>query len=74
MLGCLGMFGCLGMLRCMVNVRGMMDKIIQVSGFGVANTSTTQCNYLLVGLTESGKVVLSTGDGHWADVSPKETT
>lgn len=48
----------------------MSDKIIQVSGFQVASTRHTQCDYLLVALTESGKVVLSTGDGKWADVSP----
>ena len=47
------------------------DKIIQVSGFGVENTVTTQCNYLLVALTEDGKVLLSTGDGKWGDVSPR---
>ena len=46
------------------------DPIVQVSGFGVENTYTTQCNYLLVGLTKSGKVVLSRGDGIWSDVSP----
>ena len=48
----------------------MSDKIIQVSGFQVASTRHTQCDYLLVALTESGKVVLSTGDEKWADVSP----
>lgn len=47
------------------------DKIIQVSGFGVENTSLTQCNYLIVGLTESGQVVITTGDGVWANISPK---
>ena len=47
------------------------DPIVQVSGFGVENTMQTQCNFLLVGLTKSGKVVLSTGDGIWSDVSPK---
>ena len=47
------------------------DPIIQVSGFGVENTYTTQCNYMLVGLTKYGKVLLSTGDGTWCDVSPK---
>ena len=47
------------------------DPIVQVNGFGVANTASTQCNFMLVGLTESGKVVLSTGDGIWSDVSPK---
>jgi hypothetical protein len=45
------------------------DKIIQVSGFGVKNTMSTQCEYLLVALTESGKVLLSTGDRIWCDVS-----
>jgi len=49
----------------------MEDKIIQVSGFGVEYNSATQCNYLLCALTESGKVLLSTGDGVWIDVSPK---
>ena len=48
------------------------EKIIQVSGFGVNNTSNTQCDYMLVGLTATGKVVISTGDGEWTDVSPKK--
>ena len=49
----------------------MEDKIIQVSGFGVANTQDAQCNYLIVGVTENGKVVITTGDGIWADISPE---
>jgi len=49
----------------------MADKIIQVSGFGVENNSATQCSYLLCALTDCGKVLLSTGDGKWHDVSPK---
>ena len=48
----------------------MQDKIVQVSGFGVNNTKNTQCDYLLVALTERGKVLLSTGDGKWTDVGP----
>ena len=50
----------------------MSDKIIQVSGFGVKNTHNTQCDYMLVGLTESGKVVMSTGDGQWSNVGPEK--
>lgn len=50
----------------------MKDKIIQVSGFGVRNTQYTQCEYMIAGLTESGKVIITTGDGIWADISPKE--
>ena len=46
------------------------EKIVQVSGFGVENTSSTQCNYMLVGLTNTGRVVLSMGDREWCDVSP----
>lgn len=49
-----------------------IDRIVQVSGFGVENTYSTQCNYILVGLTESGKVIISTGDSRWADVSPRK--
>lgn len=49
-----------------------MDKIIQVSGFGVENTQSTQCNYMLIALTESGKVILSQGDGQWSDVGPTD--
>lgn len=49
----------------------MKDKIIQVSGFGIANTQDTQCNYLIVGVTMSGKVVITIGDGIWSDISPK---
>ena len=48
------------------------DKIIQVSGFGVEKTMNTQCNYMLVALTESGRVLMSTGDQRWCDVSPVE--
>jgi hypothetical protein len=48
----------------------MKDKIIQVSGFGVENTQSTQCNYMIVGLTESGKVLITQGDRKWADISP----
>ena len=48
------------------------DPIVQVSGFGVKNTVNTQCDYMLVGLTKSGRVVMSTGDGIWCDVSPTE--
>jgi len=51
-----------------------MDKIIQISGFSVENTSSTQCNYMIVGLTESGKVLITTGDGQWSDISAKEPT
>ncbi len=46
------------------------DRIIQVSGFGVANTSSTQCDYMLVALTYDGRVIMSTGDREWFDVSP----
>lgn len=48
------------------------DQIISVSGFGVEDTVSTQCNYMLVGLTVSGKVLLSTGDGKWTDVTGKK--
>jgi hypothetical protein len=50
-----------------------IDKIISVNGFGVENTVNTQCNYMLVALTESGKVLLSTGDKNWCDVSAHNT-
>ena len=49
----------------------MTDKIIQVSGFGVKNTMYTQTDYMLVALTESGKVLMSRGDGEWESVGPK---
>ena len=52
----------------------MNDKIIQVSGFGVANTKNTQCDYMLIALTESGRILLSCGDGEWSDVSAKKNT
>lgn len=48
----------------------MSDKIIQVSGFGLQPNEYGN-DYLLVALTESGKVILSTGDSNWGDVSPK---
>lgn len=47
----------------------MGDKIIQASGFGVRNTQATQCDYLLVAVTESGRVLMSCGDGRWTDVT-----
>ena len=50
-----------------------MDKIIQISGFGVENTSSTQCNYMIVGLTESGKVLITTGDGQWSDITAPDS-
>lgn len=46
------------------------DSITQVSGFGVTNNFQTQCDYMLVGLTKTGRVVISRGDRIWADVSP----
>ena len=49
----------------------MEDKIIQISGFGVENNQSTQCSYMIVGLTESGKVLITRGDGEWADINPK---
>ena len=50
------------------------EKIIQVSGFGVENTRTTQSNFMIVGLTNAGKVVITTGDGVWSDISPKDNS
>jgi len=52
----------------------MSDKIVSVSGFAVNNTANTQCDYMLVGLTESGRVVISRGDRDWVDVSPLATS
>ena len=43
----------------------MEDKIIQVSGFGVNNTKDTQCDYVIVALSERGKVLITSGDGIW---------
>ena len=50
----------------------MSDKIIQITSCGVQNTFNTQCDYLIFALTESGKVLASTGDCQWCDISPKE--
>ena len=52
----------------------MGDKIIQVNGFGVKNTLGTLCDYMIVAVTESGKVLISQGDSRWCDISPKEAT
>jgi hypothetical protein len=49
------------------------DPIIQVSGFGVAATRDTPAYYMLVALTQCGKVLLSRGDHKWWDVSPRST-
>ena len=48
------------------------DRIVQVSGFGVNNTSRTQSDFMVVGLTQDGRVVITNGDGIWCDISPKE--
>lgn len=44
------------------------EKIVQVSGFMVGPPE--QHAYMLCGTTEHGRVVMSIGDGNWADVSP----
>lgn len=51
-----------------------IEKLIQVSGFGVANTNQTQCDYMLVGLTNTGRVLMSMGNRDWVDVSPTPLT
>ena len=51
----------------------MEDKIVQVSGFGVENNASTQCDYVIVGVTESGKVLITSGDGKWSNISPRDT-
>ena len=47
------------------------DKIIQVSGFPGINTPHMQTDFFLVGVTEAGKVVMSTGDRNWTEVGPR---
>ena len=46
------------------------ERIVQVSGFGVNRTSDTQCDYMLVAVTNHGRVVMSRGDGDWNDIGP----
>lgn len=46
----------------------MGDKIIQASGFPYINSSD-QSMYLLVAVTEYGRVLMSEGDGRWADIT-----
>lgn len=50
------------------------EKIVQVSGFGVENTEDTQTNYMVVAVTDRGRVVISCGDTRWSDISPPEIT
>jgi len=45
------------------------EKIVQVNGFSYGPPE--QLAYLLVGVTDSGRVVMSTGDKNWTDVSPE---
>ncbi len=45
------------------------DKIIQVSGFAV-NPLNCHTDFLIVGVTESGRVLITEGDGQWGDISP----
>ena len=47
-----------------------MEKIISVAGFSVGPPE--QHAYMLVGVTDSGTVVMSQGDGNWTDVGPKK--
>lgn len=48
------------------------EKIVQASGFGVANTPKTQADYMLVAVTDKGRVLMMDGyDGKWGDVSPQ---
>ena len=42
------------------------DKIIQASGFALSPDK-----YIVIAVTESGKVLASEGDGLWADIGPK---
>jgi len=50
----------------------MNDKIIQISCAGVNNTNNTQTDIMIIGLTESGKVVITNDYGKiWVDISPK---
>ena len=48
------------------------DKIIQVSGFGVENNFQTQSSWMVVGLLQDGRVVITNGDGVWCDISPRD--
>lgn len=55
-------------LRSIETPRDAPDKIVQVSGFGV---QSAERDYMLVALTQSGTVLMSTGDGSWTNVGPK---
>lgn len=51
----------------------MIDKIIQVSASGVENTPNTQTDLMVVGLTESGSVVITNDYGeNWTYITPKQ--
>jgi len=49
----------------------LVDKIIQISAFPVENIFNWGSYYGIVGLTESGKGIISNGDRNWSDISPK---
>jgi hypothetical protein len=49
------------------------EKIVQVSGFSVDPARfDNQVDYMVVGVTNTGRVVITTGDGQWGDISPKK--
>jgi hypothetical protein len=50
------------------------ERIIQVSGIGCNPIHDgINVNYFLVGLTNMGRVIMSSGDGEWGDVSDPAT-
>ena len=48
------------------------EYVVQVSGFQVAYNERTQSDYMLVGLTNLGRVIISNGDHQWGDITPKD--
>jgi hypothetical protein len=48
------------------------EYVVQVSGFSVAYNQRTQSDYMLVGLTNLGRVIVSNGDNQWGDITPKD--
>lgn len=50
-------------------ITSTQETVIQVSGFPVEYTDVNQSYYFLVAVTNVGRVIMSRGDGDWADVT-----
>lgn len=48
----------------------MKEKIIQIAVAGTENTSETQSSFVMMALTEDGRILTSHGYNSWSDFTP----